>query len=124
MAVEIGQEPINGEQGFADSSADLVDSADSPSPSVRCTVLDVSPGIPREYRNRVFERFAQLHDRRRGKGLGLAFCQLAVQAHGGCIWVDDNPGGQGSAFSFTLPVVESELLSPADTGLRTLELVT
>ena len=79
---------------------------------VRCTVLDGGPGIPPESRQRVFERFAQLDGRRRGKGLGLAFCQLAVRAHGGQIWVDDNPQGQGSAFSFLLPIVPSEMFSP------------
>jgi NtrC-family two-component system sensor histidine kinase KinB len=100
--------PEPGEMGtetYAASSADLV------GPVVRCTVLDWGPGIPPEYRSRVFERFAQLGGRRRGKGLGLAFCQLAVHAHGGHIWVDDNPTHQGSAFHFTLPVVLPEPLS-------------
>jgi NtrC-family two-component system sensor histidine kinase KinB len=83
-------------------------------PAVRCAVIDTGPGIPVEYRNRVFERFAQLDSRRKGKGLGLAFCQLVVQAHGGHIWVEDNPAGPGSAFSFTLPVVSLDLSSPAD----------
>ncbi len=81
---------------------------------VRCTVLDTGPGIPEEYRETIFERFSQLGSRRRGTGLGLTFCRLAVQAHGGQIWVEDNPAGKGSAFSFTLPVVPSELLSTAN----------
>jgi len=80
---------------------------------VRCTVLDEGPGIPKEYRETIFERFSQLGSRRRGTGLGLTFCRLAVQAHGGHIWVEDNPAGKGSAFSFTLPVVPSEFLSTA-----------
>ena len=75
---------------------------------VSCTVLDMGPGIPAESRQRIFERFAQLDGRRRGKGLGLAFCKLAVQAHGGRIWIDDNPRGRGSAFHFTLPVAQTE----------------
>jgi NtrC-family two-component system sensor histidine kinase KinB len=77
-------------------------------------VLDMGPGIPLKYRETIFERFAQLGGRRRGTGLGLAFCRLAVQAHGGRIWVEDNPRGQGSAFSFTLPVAPSEELSVPD----------
>ncbi len=85
-----------------------------PSQAVRCMVLDMGPGIPIEYREHVFERFAQLDGRRRGKGLGLAFCKLAVQAHGGNIWIEDNPRGQGSAFIFSLPVVPPELLASRD----------
>ncbi len=75
---------------------------------VRCTVRDTGPGVPPEFRTRIFERFVQLSDqagRRRGTGLGLSFCHLAIEAHGGQIWVDDAPGG-GSEFSFTVRAAE------------------
>jgi signal transduction histidine kinase len=71
-------------------------------------VLDHGPGIPEEYRERIFERFSQIpgiHARRRGTGLGLTFCRLAVEAHGGRIWVESGPSG-GSAFNLTLPCNE------------------
>ena len=74
---------------------------------VRCFVRDTGPGIPPEYRTRIFDRFVQIANRpglRRGTGIGLNFCQLAVEAHGGKIWVEDAPGG-GSEFSFTLQAV-------------------
>jgi NtrC-family two-component system sensor histidine kinase KinB len=74
---------------------------------VRCIVRDTGPGIPPEYRSRIFERFVQISNRqgrRRGTGIGLNFCQLAVEAHGGRIWVDEAPGG-GSEFSFTVQAV-------------------
>jgi signal transduction histidine kinase len=74
---------------------------------VRCTVRDTGPGIPPEYRARIFDRFVQipnLSGRRRGTGIGLNFCQLAVNAHGGTIWVEGAPGG-GGEFSFTLQAV-------------------
>lgn len=77
-------------------------------------VLDTGPGIPDDYRERIFDRFAQVkgrQGRRRGTGLGLTFCKLAVEAHGGRIWVDNRPEG-GSAFSFTLPVA-GQLPHPA-----------
>lgn len=114
VTIKITPELADWKQGLTDPDAVYADAANSPSAAVRCAVLDTGPGIPSEYRTRVFERFSQLDGRRTGKGLGLAFCQLAVQAHGGRIWVEDNPLGQGSAFSFALPVVPPELLSPAD----------
>jgi PAS domain S-box-containing protein len=72
-----------------------------------CSVRDMGAGIPPEHRQRIFDRFIQLGDgveRRRGTGLGLAFCKMAIEAHGGLIWVEDPPEGKGSQFCFTLPV--------------------
>ena len=73
---------------------------------VRVEVVDAGPGIPVAERARVFEKFTQVQGRaetRRGVGLGLSFCRMAVEAHGGRIWVEDGPGGRGSRFLFTLP---------------------
>lgn len=75
-----------------------------------CTVLDAGPGIPDDYRDKIFDRFAQIRGRqgrRAGSGLGLAFCKMAVEAHGGKIWVENRPEG-GSKFNFTLPIEKSE----------------
>ena len=73
---------------------------------VRVAVLDTGPGIPREYRERVFEKFGQVDAVLRGQrfstGLGLTFCRLAVEAHGGHIGVDSEVG-RGSTFWFVLP---------------------
>jgi PAS domain S-box-containing protein len=69
-------------------------------------VSDSGPGVPQDYRERIFERFVQVpgqNIRRRGTGLGLTFCQLTVEAHGGSIWVDSNPDG-GSVFTFSMPI--------------------
>lgn len=75
---------------------------------VEVWVTDSGPGIPVADRQRIFERFAQAPRigmrRTRGFGLGLAFCRLAVQAHGGKIWVEAGEDGRGSRFIFTLPV--------------------
>ena len=74
---------------------------------VRIDVIDQGPGVPDEYKTRLFERFTQISDqkgRRRGTGLGLTFCRLVAEAHGGRIWIEDNPAG-GSVFAFTLPAV-------------------
>ncbi|MBT3376005.1 MAG: hypothetical protein HN742_29720 [Lentisphaerae bacterium] len=67
---------------------------------------DTGPGIPPEYRDRIFEKFGQVEGRAEGKkystGLGLTFCKLAVEAHGGQIGVDSE-AGKGSTFWFGLP---------------------
>jgi PAS domain S-box-containing protein len=78
-------------------------------------VSDTGPGIPEKYQNRVFNRFFQVpgvKSRRRGSGLGLTFCRLAVEAHGGRIWNEPNQKG-GTVFSFTLPLNNSGSSSPA-----------
>lgn len=71
-------------------------------------VRDDGQGIPLRYQASIFDKFFQVTDTagkslRKGVGLGLAFCRLAVEAHGGKIWVESQPG-QGSIFSFTLPL--------------------
>ncbi len=68
-------------------------------------VSDTGPGIPPEAQSRLFSKFQQISSiqgRRSGTGLGLAFCKLAVEAHGGRIWVD-SVVGKGSAFIVALP---------------------
>ncbi|MBI3988162.1 MAG: hybrid sensor histidine kinase/response regulator [candidate division NC10 bacterium] len=73
------------------------------------SVQDTGVGIPEAYREKIFEKFAQIGVRvdqgRRGTGLGLTFCKLAVEAHGGRIWVESQEG-RGSTFIFTLPLTD------------------
>jgi signal transduction histidine kinase len=70
-------------------------------------VADDGEGISPENAQRIFDKFVQVKDEssntRRGTGLGLTFCRLAVEAHGGRIWVESELG-QGSTFYFTLPL--------------------
>jgi signal transduction histidine kinase len=72
--------------------------------SIHVIVSDTGPGIPAELRPRLFQKFATGPTKQKGSGLGLAFCKLAVEAHGGQIWVESK-AGQGSQFGFTLPVL-------------------
>ena len=58
-----------------------------------------------EERQRIFERFAQVGGGRRGFGLGLSYCRLAVEKHGGEVWVEDGDDGRGSKFVVRLPAV-------------------
>ncbi|MFP4322092.1 MAG: ATP-binding protein [Anaerolineales bacterium] len=75
---------------------------------LRIDIQDTGLGIPQRHRAALFDRYQQLSDtraaRRRGTGIGLAYCKLAVEAHGGRIWIEDNPAG-GSIFAFTLPIM-------------------
>ena len=67
-------------------------------------VADRGPGIPEEFRTRVFQIFQQLDPHgqgREGSGMGLALCRKIVERHDGRIWVESGPGG-GSAFHVTL----------------------
>ncbi|ADD07622.1 sensor box histidine kinase (plasmid) [Natrialba magadii ATCC 43099] len=69
------------------------------------TVSDHGIGINPDNQDRVFEVFQRLHtsNEHPGTGIGLALCQRIVERHDGELWVESEPG-DGSAFSFTLPV--------------------
>ena len=71
------------------------------------SVSDTGPGLPPEVQARLFQKFVRGAGSGRGSGLGLAFCRLAVEAHGGRIWADSTPG-QGTVFRFTLPVSQTD----------------
>ena len=74
---------------------------------VRFSIADTGEGIPQEAFGRIFEKFGQVETRSAGQrnstGLGLTFCKMAVEAHGGTIWVESELG-KGSKFSFTVPI--------------------
>jgi signal transduction histidine kinase len=93
---------------YTDSGGDILIQVDREADLVRVSVSDNGEGIPAEYHARIFEKFVQVTDvnglpLRKGTGLGLTFCRLAVEAHGGRIWVESALGA-GSTFSFTLPL--------------------
>jgi signal transduction histidine kinase len=78
------------------------------SAAVRLEVADTGEGIPREYLDRIFERFFSVPGRRAGGvGLGLYLVREIVQAHGGEVGVESQPG-QGARFWFSLPLAEIE----------------
>jgi signal transduction histidine kinase len=70
------------------------------------TVADNGPGIPKEYHELIFRKFEQVRTanvpKTRSSGLGLAFCRLAVEGHGGRIWVQSDEG-KGTQFHIRLP---------------------
>ncbi|HEY0791279.1 MAG TPA: ATP-binding protein [Chthoniobacterales bacterium] len=77
---------------------------------VRFSVTDQGPGIPKEYQERIFDRFYQVPGgERAGVGLGLAIAREIVRAHGGELSVESVPG-QYTRFYFDLPAVEGPLV--------------
>jgi signal transduction histidine kinase len=91
---------------FTPSSGDVTVAVLGKDGGARVEVRDTGPGIPPEYLGRVFDKFGQVEARKERKkfssGLGLAFCKLAVEAHGGTIGVESEVGS-GSTFWFELP---------------------
>jgi heavy metal sensor kinase len=81
------------------------------------SVTDSGPGIPAEYRDRIFDRFFRIDEARSrelgGSGLGLAIARWAVAANGGQITVDASPNG-GSVFRIVLPRSESAQSNAAE----------
>jgi signal transduction histidine kinase len=74
--------------------------------AVEIRVADAGPGISAELKDKIFERFVQVEGGERGvtrtgRGLGLTFCKLAIEAHGGSIWIED--AKPGSVFCVGLP---------------------
>jgi PAS domain S-box-containing protein len=71
--------------------------------ALQLTVADTGPGIPPEMTGRLFQKFCTGPGDKRGSGLGLVFCKLAIEAHGGRIWIDSSPG-QGTTVRATVPL--------------------
>lgn len=69
-------------------------------------VKDEGEGIPKEFHDAIFEKFGHVDSKKQGyvfdTGLGLTFCKMAVETHGGKIWVESEEE-KGSTFTFSLP---------------------
>jgi signal transduction histidine kinase len=72
-------------------------------PRLLVSVSDTGSGIPPEIQDRLFQRFIVGQQEGRGSGLGLAFCRMAIEAHGERIWVEDT-SERGTTFTFSLPL--------------------
>lgn len=82
--------------------------ADFDSSLAKIWIQDTGPGIPAAERDHIFDKFARLNPKgsQKGFGLGLAYCRLAIEGHGGSIWIESE-SGQGARFCFTLPIADS-----------------
>lgn len=77
---------------------------------ISVSIKDSGDGIAPEFHQKIFDKFQQVDIKKAGlmsglSGLGLPFCKMAVQAHGGAIWVESDGEGKGCTFSFTLPAL-------------------
>ncbi|MHB2019893.1 MAG: ATP-binding response regulator [Candidatus Xenobia bacterium] len=93
--------------------------AESISGQVELRVRDDGPGIPETYREKIFEKYGQIDPegaaRRVSRGLGLTFCRLVAEVHGGRIWVEENQP-HGSVFCLRLPEAQRAGSQPCDGG--------
>lgn len=84
----------------------LVDAARYQDNMITISVKDQGPGIPAEWKDKVFDKFRQVETRKKGmgvgSGLGLSFCRLAVEAQNGHIWIESEVD-KGTTVLFTLP---------------------
>jgi signal transduction histidine kinase len=79
-------------------------------------VNDTGPGIPKEHLHDIFSPYWQAkRTERLGAGLGLPIAKGIVEAHGGRIWVESEPG-RGTSFYFTLPLAEAAVTGASAAG--------
>lgn len=85
---------------------------DKETKEVVISVKDQGVGVPKDKQNCIFDKFYQIQEdnknsrNRYGVGLGLYFCKTAVDKHGGRIWIESEGQNKGSAFSFSLPIIQ------------------
>lgn len=103
--------------GYSPRDSEISISVDLSVSELMVSVGDRGPGIAEEDRTRVFDKFYRLYapEHVSGTGLGLSICKGFVEAHGGRIWVEPNPGG-GSLFIFSLPLEKQPVVKEPENG--------
>lgn len=76
----------------------------------KISVRDTGKGIAQDILPRLFQKFATSSEQ--GTGLGLFISKNIIEAHGGRIWAQNNPGGRGATFTFTLPLEKVQKIEP------------
>jgi signal transduction histidine kinase len=95
---------------FSPAGGQITISAQNEDTWVKILIHDNGSAIPLSEQERIFNKFTRLHgkDKRNGLGIGLAFCRLAIEGHGGRIWVESE-SDRGNTFYFILPVTSEKL---------------
>lgn len=115
QSAKVGAEQCGEKEHEVSSPADLAHLEQSqtvPTSALLISVTDTGAGIAPEEQEKIFEEFYQVANRVAGKskgtGLGLPLSRRFVGMHGGKLWVQSAGVGKGSAFRFTVPIVQSE----------------
>ncbi|GEM_PF-1500207 len=109
---------------FSDNGKQIIMEAglhlNSQTPEMIVSVIDTGTGIAASDLPYIFDKFRQAEARSSGRvastGLGLTFCKLAIEAHGGRIWAESEPG-KGTRVSFSIPVLDNSVeINGAESG--------
>jgi two-component system sensor histidine kinase KdpD len=102
--------------GYSPLQSEISVSISTSVDKIMVSVGDRGSGIAEQDRDRIFDKFYRLYAPAHvtGTGLGLSICKGFIDAHGGRIWVEPNPGG-GSLFIFTLPLEKQPSIEEAGT---------
>ena len=109
---------LNNAIKYSNEQGDITIEASVLEENVQVMIKDEGVGIPAEKSKLIFESYEQVNPRQIGEiastGLGLSFCKMAIEAHGGKIWVESELG-IGSTFYFTIPKGEEITIEVSDT---------
>jgi signal transduction histidine kinase len=106
---------LRGSPPFRRHTGEVAIKAEAHNGSFHVSVRDTGPGISAADQPKLFQEFQQadaITRKKGGTGLGLAISKRIIEMHGGRIWVESQLG-QGSTFTFTLPVVVERQVEPA-----------
>lgn len=97
---------LNNAIKFSGSNGTIVLKNEIQGNNVLFSISDDGPGVPAAYHEKIFEKFGQVEMRKKkhkhSTGLGLTFCKLGIEAHGGRIWLESKEG-EGTTFFFVIP---------------------
>lgn len=101
VALNLLRNALDAVDGQAGRDKGVTVSIDAFGDAVQVSVRDHGPGVVPEVKARLFEPF--FTTKPNGVGIGLVICRRIIESHGGRLWADDGPDGQGAVFRFTLP---------------------
>jgi signal transduction histidine kinase len=87
---------------YSPNDSDVIIEVDKKDGSIQFSVKDFGKGIAPEYKDKIFDRYFRIPGTKEGTGLGLAICKEFIEAQGGEIWIESDPG-LGSRFGFSFP---------------------